>query len=89
VTLIGTGGYELNKSPRIGRGVRVEANAVVVGNISIGDGAKISHGSVVESDIPAGATVAANELIQSSPKGNAYSAVGVCAEVGSPFDFSS
>mmetsp|Transcript_36213 Transcript_36213/g.85916 ORF Transcript_36213/g.85916 Transcript_36213/m.85916 type:complete len:416 (-) Transcript_36213:605-1852(-) len=85
VTLIGTGGYELNKSPRIGRGVRVEANAVVVGNISIGDGAKISHGSVVESDIPAGATVAANELIQSSPKGNAYSAVGVCAE-GIPLD---
>jgi serine acetyltransferase len=43
--------------PKVGNRVVIGANAVVLGNITIGDDAKIGAGAVVVKDVPAGATV--------------------------------
>jgi 2,3,4,5-tetrahydropyridine-2-carboxylate N-succinyltransferase/tetrahydrodipicolinate N-acetyltransferase len=40
--------------------VEIGANAVVLGGVSIGNGAVIGAGSVVLHDVPAGAVVAGN-----------------------------
>ncbi len=45
-----------NRAPRIGRGVLLSAGAMVLGDVSIGDFAKIGAGSVVTSDVPSGCT---------------------------------
>ncbi len=45
-----------DRAPRIGRGVLLSAGATVIGDISIGDFARIGAGSVVEHDVPAGCT---------------------------------
>jgi len=44
------------RSPRIGRGVLLSAGATILGDVSVGDFAKIGAGSVVETDVPAGCT---------------------------------
>ncbi|MBR0785694.1 serine O-acetyltransferase [Bradyrhizobium iriomotense] len=48
------------RSPRIGRGVYIGGGATILGDISIGDLAKIGAGTVVTSDIPAGCTAVGN-----------------------------
>ncbi len=45
-----------NRAPRIGRGVLLSAGATVLGDIMIGDFAKIGAGSLVEQNVPAGCT---------------------------------
>jgi serine O-acetyltransferase len=45
-----------DRAPRIGRGVVLSTGATVIGDVSIGDFAKIGAGSVVTSDVPAGCT---------------------------------
>jgi serine O-acetyltransferase len=45
-----------NLAPRIGRGVLLSTGATVLGDVSIGDFAKIGAGSVVTSDVPSGCT---------------------------------
>ena len=47
-------------SPRIGNGVEIGSNVVILGSISIGDYAVIGAGSVVVKDVPAGAVVVGN-----------------------------
>lgn len=44
------------RAPRIGRGVLLTSGATILGDISVGDFAKIGAGSVVEHDVPAGCT---------------------------------
>ena len=44
----------------IGRGVYVGAGASILGNISIGDFAKIGAGTAVTSDVPGGCTAVGN-----------------------------
>ena len=44
------------RAPRLGRGVLLTSGASILGDISIGDFAKIGAGSVVEHDVPAGCT---------------------------------
>jgi serine O-acetyltransferase len=44
------------RAPRIGRGVLLTSGASILGDISIGDFAKVGAGSVVEHDVPAGCT---------------------------------
>jgi serine O-acetyltransferase len=44
------------RAPRIGRGAYVTSGATILGDISVGDFAKIGAGSVVEHDVPAGCT---------------------------------
>jgi serine O-acetyltransferase len=45
-----------DRAPRIGRGVVLSSGATVIGDIVIGDFAKIGAGSVVTSDVPDGCT---------------------------------
>ncbi|HEY0435459.1 MAG TPA: serine O-acetyltransferase [Phenylobacterium sp.] len=58
VTLGGTGAERGDRHPKIGRGVLLGAGAKVLGNIEIGDYAKIASGSVVLKPVPAGCTAA-------------------------------
>ena len=58
VTLGGTGCEQGKRHPTIGNGVLISVGAKVLGNINVGEGAKIAAGSVVLSDVPAHATVA-------------------------------
>jgi len=58
VTLGGTGKERGDRHPKIGRGVLLGANATVLGNITIGDYAKIASGSVVLKPVPPGCTAA-------------------------------
>ena len=58
VTLGGTGAERGDRHPQIGKGVLLGAGAKVLGNIHIGDYAKIASGSVVLKPVPAGCTAA-------------------------------
>lgn len=58
VTLGGTGKESGDRHPKIRRGVLLAAGCKVIGNIEVGEGAKVGAGSVVLTDVPPGATVA-------------------------------
>ncbi|MBS0296855.1 MAG: serine O-acetyltransferase [Proteobacteria bacterium] len=58
VTLGGTGAQRGDRHPKIGKGVLLGAGAKVLGNIVIGDYAKIASGSVVLKPVPPGCTAA-------------------------------
>ena len=58
VTLGGTGAERGDRHPKIGKGVLLGAGAKVLGNLKIGDYAKIASGSVVLRDVPAHCTAA-------------------------------
>jgi len=58
VTLGGTGAERGDRHPKIGKGVLLGAGAKVLGNITIGDYAKIASGSVVLKPVPSGCTAA-------------------------------
>ena len=58
VTLGGTGKESGDRHPKIRRGVLVSAGAKILGNIVVGEGAKVGAGSVVLHDVPAHCTVA-------------------------------
>jgi len=45
-----------NRAPRIGKGVLLSTGATVLGDVSIGDFAKIGAGSVITTDVPGGCT---------------------------------
>ena len=57
VTLGGTGKETGKRHPTLGTGVIVGAGAKVLGNLQIGNGARIGAGSVVLRDVPAECTV--------------------------------
>jgi serine O-acetyltransferase len=57
VTLGGTGNEQGDRHPKIRSGVLISAGAKVLGNIEIGEGAKIGAGSVVLNDVDAHTTV--------------------------------
>jgi len=58
VTLGGTGKADEDRHPKIGDRVLIGAGACVLGNIKIGDGAKIAAGSVVLKPVPNNCTAA-------------------------------
>jgi len=58
VTLGGTGAERGDRHPKIGNGVLLGAGAKVLGNITIGDHAKVASGSVVLKPVPPGCTAA-------------------------------
>lgn len=58
VTLGGTGKEHGDRHPKVGCGVLISAGAKILGNISIGEGAKVGAGSVVLQDVPKHTTVA-------------------------------
>lgn len=57
VTLGGTGNEQGDRHPKIRSGVLISAGAKVLGNIEIGEGAKIGAGSVVLNDVAPHTTV--------------------------------
>ena len=57
VVLGGTSSERTKRHPTIGHGVVIGSNAVILGNIAVGDGAKVGSGSVVVEQVPPGATV--------------------------------
>ncbi len=58
VTLGGTGKETGDRHPKVGNGVLLSAGAKVLGNITIGENAKIAAGSVVLKPVPPHTTVA-------------------------------
>lgn len=58
VTLGGTGKQTGDRHPKIRRGVLLGAGAKIIGNIEIGEGAKVGSGAVVLERVPAHTTVA-------------------------------
>jgi serine O-acetyltransferase len=56
VTLGGSGKECGDRHPKVGKNVLIGAGAKLLGNITIGDGAKIGAGSVVLTDVPAHTT---------------------------------
>ncbi len=58
VTLGGTGKEEGDRHPKVGDGVLISAGAKILGNIVIGEGAKVGAGSVVLQAVPPHTTVA-------------------------------
>ena len=57
VTLGGIGSESGNRHPKIGSGVLIAAGAKVLGNISVGKGAKIGAGSLVIDSVKPYSTV--------------------------------
>lgn len=58
VTLGGTGKETGDRHPKIRRGVLIGAGAKIIGNIEIGEGAKVGSGAVVLNPVPPHTTVA-------------------------------
>jgi serine O-acetyltransferase len=58
VTLGGTGKDQGDRHPKVRHGVLIGAAASIIGNIEIGEGAKVGAGSVVMKDVPPHVTVA-------------------------------
>ena len=67
VTLGGTGCQQGKRHPTIGDGVLISVGAKLLGNITIGEGAKIAAGSLVLADVPPHTTVAG---VPATPVGN-------------------
>jgi serine O-acetyltransferase len=53
---IGREQAEPDRAPKIGRGVLLSGGATILGDVSIGNYAKVGAGAVVTSDVPAGCT---------------------------------
>ena len=53
---IGRNPSDPDRAPRIGRGVLLSTGATIIGDVRIGDFAKIGAGAVVEHDVPGGCT---------------------------------
>ena len=53
---IGRGEGRPQRAPRIGRGVYISSGSTIIGDIGVGDFAKIGAGAVVTHDVPAGCT---------------------------------
>ncbi|MDZ4761149.1 MAG: serine O-acetyltransferase [Alphaproteobacteria bacterium] len=77
VTLGGTGKVFTDRHPKIGRGVLLGAGAKVLGNITVGDEARVGSGSVVLSDVPPRCSVAG---VPAKPVG------GACCEPSKSMD---
>lgn len=58
VTLGGTGKEMGDRHPKVRRGVLICAGAKILGNVEVGEGAKVAAGSVVLSDVAPHSTVA-------------------------------
>ncbi len=68
VTLGGTGKDHGDRHPKIRRGVLIGAGAKVLGNIEVGEGAKIGAGSIVLHDVAPYTTVVGNPARPIGPK---------------------
>jgi serine O-acetyltransferase len=53
---IGRGPDRPARAPRIGRGAYLSSGSSIIGDISVGDFAKVGAGAVVTRDVPSGCT---------------------------------
>jgi serine O-acetyltransferase len=60
VTLGGDNPEPVKRHPTVADGVTLGADAMLIGDIHVGENASVGAASVVTSDVPAGATVAGN-----------------------------
>jgi serine O-acetyltransferase len=58
VTLGGSGKQSGDRHPKVGKCVMIGAGAKILGNITVGDCARVAAGSVVLKDVPSNTTVA-------------------------------
>jgi len=58
VTLGGTGNESGDRHPKIRSGVLIGSGAQIIGNVTVGEGAKVGAGSVVLKDVDPHTTVA-------------------------------
>lgn len=61
-------GHEIARPMDIGADVWIGGSAIILGGITIGDGAIVGAGSVVTRDVPPGATVAGNPARLITPR---------------------
>ena len=90
ITLGGTGKDCGDRHPKIGRGVMIGAGAKILGNIEIGEQARIAAGSVVLIPVPPGATVAGvpARIVRRAPVGDpSRSADEILRESYAGFDY--
>lgn len=59
-----TVGYKGNDAPHIGDNVRIHCGALVLGDVTIGNGVIVGAGAVVVKDVPANCTVVGNPARQ-------------------------
>ena len=72
MTLGGTGKNVGDRHPKVRRGVLIGAGAKVLGNIELGEGAKVGAGSIVLESVPPFTTVVGNPA---RPVGTRHSAL--------------
>ena len=77
VTLGGTGKESGDRHRKIRRGVLLGAGSKVIGNIEVGEGAKVGAGSVVLRDVPAHVTVVGVPAVQVGTPRDATPAFGM------------
>jgi serine O-acetyltransferase len=53
---IGRKNSEPDRAPKIGKGAYLSAGSTIIGDVSIGDFAKVGAGALIEHDVPAGCT---------------------------------
>ncbi|WP_122038773.1 serine O-acetyltransferase [Asaia bogorensis] len=77
VTLGGTGKETGDRHPKVRRGVLVGAGAIVLGNIELGEGAKVGAGSVVLESVPPYTTVVGNPARRIGTRHTSMPALGM------------
>ncbi|TJZ77665.1 serine O-acetyltransferase [Chitiniphilus eburneus] len=75
VTLGGTGKAAQDRHPKVRRGVMIGAGAKVLGNIEVGEGARVAAGSIVLKPVPPHATVAGVPAREVERVGNIWPAL--------------
>lgn len=78
VTLGGTGKERGNRHPKVRSGVLLGAGAKILGNVEIGEGAKVGAGSVVLKDVPPHTSVAGVPAVVIGKTSEFSPALGMC-----------
>ena len=81
VTLGGTGKERGDRHPKVRSGVLLGAGAKILGNVEIGEGAKVGAGSVVLKDVPAHTSVAGVPAQQIGKTSEVSPALGMCHQI--------
>lgn len=83
VTLGGTGKDRGDRHPKVRSGVLLGAGAKILGNVEIGNGAKVGAGSVVLKDVPKHTSVAGVPAVVIGKTSEVSPALGMCHELDS------
>lgn len=83
VTLGGTGKDRGDRHPKVRSGVLLGAGAKILGNVEIGEGAKVGAGSVVLKDVPPHTSVAGVPAQVIGKASEVSPALGMCHELDS------